>query len=188
VPDVVASSGAILREVGTTNRTHLRDYEAAINERTALILKTHTSNYKVVGFTQEVTLAQLVELGRKHRVPVMYDLGSGYFSPEDGGFEEPDVAQTLAEGPDIVTFSCDKLLWGPQGGVVIGSKGYIDAIRKNPLWRVLRIGKLTASALGATLVNYLKKDAWSEGDMVWMLSRTAEQLGRLANRLGKQLG
>ncbi len=187
VPDVVASSGAILREVGTTNRTHLRDYEAAISERTALILKTHTSNYKVIGFTQEVSLSQLVELGRKHRVPVMDDVGSGYFSPEDGGFEEPDIAQTLAEGPDIVTFSCDKLLWGPQGGILVGTKGYIDAIRKNPLWRVLRIGKLTAAALGATLVNYLKKDAWSDGDMVWMLSRRPEQLARIANRLAKQL-
>lgn len=187
VPDVVASSGAILKEVGTTNRTHLRDYEAAITGNTALLLKTHTSNYKVVGFTNEVGTAELVELGRKCGIPVMVDLGSGYFAPENSGFDEPDVSETLADGPDIVTFSCDKLLWGPQGGIAIGSEEYINAMRKNPLWRVLRIGKLTAAALGATLVNYLRKDAWSEGDMVWMLSRTPDQLARIANRLAKEL-
>jgi L-seryl-tRNA(Ser) seleniumtransferase len=189
VPDVVASSGAILREVGTTNRTKLKDYESAISDNTALLLKTHTSNYRIVGFTEDVGVPDLVQLGKKIGVPVMVDLGSGYLAPEDGGMiDEPDVIGTWNEGPDVVTFSCDKLLWGPQGGIALGRKEYIDAMRKNPLWRVLRIDKITSAALGATLVDYLKKGRTdAKGDMNWILSRTQGGLTRAANNLARRL-
>jgi L-seryl-tRNA(Ser) seleniumtransferase len=136
-----------LREVGTTNRVHLRDYEAAINDNTALLLKTHTSNYRVVGFHQEISTAELVALGKKHGIPVVLDLGSGYVAPEEGNrIDEPDIAGSLAEGPDVVTFSGDKLLWGPQAGIALGAKKYIEPLRKNPLWRVVRIDDLAKTA------------------------------------------
>ena len=185
VPDVVSKSGAVMRDVGTTNRTKLKDYESAINDNTALLLKTHTSNFRVVGFTQEVETSELVKLGKKYGIPVMVDLGSGYIAPEEGGgINEPDVISTMADGPDVLTFSCDKLLWGPQGGIAIGGKKYIDAMRRNSIWRVLRIDKLVAAALGATLVDYLKKPSCGkEGDMNWIISRSPGELGRIAKRL-----
>jgi L-seryl-tRNA(Ser) seleniumtransferase len=156
IPDVMAKSGGIMCEVGTTNRTHLRDYENAVDEQTALLLKVHKSNYSVVGFSAEVSLKDLVALGRKHRVPVMEDLGSGTFIDFSryGLLKEPTVQESVSTGVDIITFSGDKLLGGPQAGLVVGKKACIDRIKKNPITRALRIDKLTLAALESTLRLY----------------------------------
>jgi L-seryl-tRNA(Ser) seleniumtransferase len=156
VPDVMAKSGGILKEVGTTNRTHLRDYENAIGENTALLLKVHRSNYSVIGFTAEVSLRELVELGAGHGVPVMEDLGSGTFIDfsKYGLVKEATVQESVAAGTDIVTFSGDKLLGGPQAGVIVGKKSIVDQIKQNPLARALRLDKMTLAALESTLRLY----------------------------------
>jgi len=156
IPEIMAKSGAILREVGATNRTHPADYENAINENTALLLKVHTSNYKVVGFTAEVELEQMVAIGRKHNLPVMEDLGSGALIDlsKYGLPKEPIVGERIQAGADIVTFSGDKILGGPQAGLMIGKKELIGKINKNHLQRALRCGKLTLAALEATLRRY----------------------------------
>jgi L-seryl-tRNA(Ser) seleniumtransferase len=156
IPEVMAKSGAILREVGATNRTHPADYENAINERTALLLKVHTSNYKVVGFTAEVTLDQLIAIGNKHKLPVMEDLGSGALIDLSryGLPKEPIVSERIRAGADVVTFSGDKILGGPQAGLMVGRREWIERINKNHLQRALRCGKLTLAALEATLRLY----------------------------------
>jgi L-seryl-tRNA(Ser) seleniumtransferase len=156
VPDVMAKSGGILKEVGTTNRTHLKDYENALDDNTALMLKVHRSNYSVIGFTAEVSLTELVELGTKHDLPVMEDLGSGTFIDfsKYGLVKEPTVQESVAAGVDVVTFSGDKLLGGPQAGIVVGKKQIVDRIKHNPLARALRIDKMTLAALEATLRLY----------------------------------
>ncbi|MDO9514612.1 MAG: L-seryl-tRNA(Sec) selenium transferase [Syntrophales bacterium] len=160
IPEVMEKSGAILREVGTTNRTHLSDYEDAVCPDTGLILKVHTSNFKVLGFTDEIGLGELVELGKRIKVPVMNDLGSGCFVSLDAyGFErEPTVQEVIKAGTDVVTFSGDKLLGGPQAGIILGKKTILEKIRKNPLNRALRIDKLTLAALEATMMYYLDLD------------------------------
>jgi len=156
IPEIMAKSGAVLREVGATNRTHPADYENAINDKTALLLKVHTSNYKVVGFTAEVTLEQLVAIGKKHRLPVMEDLGSGALIDlgKYGLPKEPIVGESIRTGADVVTFSGDKILGGPQAGLMVGKKTLIGRINKNHLQRALRCGKLTLAALEATLRRY----------------------------------
>jgi len=156
IPEIMAKSGATLREVGATNRTHPADYENAINENTALLLKVHTSNYKVVGFTAEVTLEQLVTIGKKHNLPVMEDLGSGALIDlsKYGLPKEPIVAERIHAGADVVTFSGDKILGGPQAGLIVGKKEFIGKMGKNHLQRALRCGKLTLAALEATLRRY----------------------------------
>ncbi|MDP2644829.1 MAG: L-seryl-tRNA(Sec) selenium transferase [Desulfobacterales bacterium] len=156
IPDVMAKSGAILKEVGTTNRTHLADYENAIDNDTALLLKVHTSNYQIVGFSADVSLKALCLLGARYRLPVMEDLGSGTlvdFS-KFGLIKEPTVQESVAAGADLITFSGDKLLGGPQAGIIIGRKELLDKIRQNPLTRALRIDKLTLAALESTLRLY----------------------------------
>lgn len=156
IPDVMAKSGAILKEVGTTNRTHLKDYENAIATSTGLLLKVHTSNYSVVGFTASVSLKDIVELGMRYQIPVMEDLGSGTFIDFSryGLSKEPTVQESIAAGTDVVTFSGDKLLGGPQGGIIVGKKNILDKIKKNPLTRALRIDKLTLASLESTLRLY----------------------------------
>jgi len=164
IPEIMAKSGAVLKEVGSTNRTHLADYENAISERTALLLKVHTSNYKVIGFTAEVELEPLVALGRQRGLPVMEDLGSGAFIDLSryGLPKEPLVSERIKLGADLVTFSGDKILGGPQAGLIVGKKELIARISKNHLHRALRCGKLTLAALEATLRLYRQSPAITE--------------------------
>ncbi len=157
IPEIMRKSAAHLREVGTTNRTRLGDYEKAINAETGLILKVHTSNFRIVGFTEEADIESLVALGKKRRIPVMDDLGSGCLIDLDnyGLQHEPTVREVLAAGVDVVTFSGDKLLGGPQAGIILGKKEILEKIKKNPLNRAFRIDKFTLAALEATLMHYL---------------------------------
>lgn len=160
VPEVMKQSGTKLVDVGTTNKTHLWDYESAITENTAALLKVHTSNYRILGFTDSVSLKDLVELGRKNNIPVIEDIGSGVLVDlrKYGLGYEPTVQESIAAGIDVVTFSGDKLLGGPQAGIIIGKKCYIDKMKKNQLTRAFRIDKLTLVALEATLKLYLDEE------------------------------
>lgn len=186
IPDVMVASGAILREVGTTNRTHLRDYADAINENTALLLKVHPSNYKIVGFTSTPEIEEITELGAARGITTMEDLGSGALIDlsEYGLPKEPVVADRIASGVDIVTFSGDKLLGGPQAGIIVGRQDLIGSIRKNPLMRALRVDKLTISALSATLQTYLNCDTITEQfPMLRRYTRSVEELQHVAEDL-----
>lgn len=195
IPEIMEKSGGVLREVGTTNRTHPADYERAINERTGLILKVHPSNYRVIGFVADVSLPELVAIGRDHKVPVMEDLGSGalldlsaYQLPK-----EPVVRERVEMGPDVVTFSGDKVLGGPQAGLLVGRERWIGAIQRNPLHRALRCGKLTIAALEATLKLYLESpDVVRDIPTLKMFARPLSELEALAavatSRLASALG
>ena len=160
IPEVMAKSGAMLREVGTTNRTRISDYERAINEKTRLLLRVHRSNFQITGFTEQPSLSELVDLGRKRGIPVMEDLGSGALVDlrSLGISGEPGVADSLRAGVDVVTYSGDKLLGGPQAGLLSGRRELIARIRSNPLFRALRVDKLTYAALEATLLAYVRQD------------------------------
>jgi L-seryl-tRNA(Ser) seleniumtransferase len=190
VPDVMAKSGGILKEVGTTNRTHLKDYENALDENTALMLKVHRSNYSVIGFTAEVSLKELVELGTKHGLPVMEDLGSGTFIDfsKYGLVKEPTVQESVAAGADVVTFSGDKLLGGPQAGIIVGQKQIVDRIKQNPLARALRIDKMTLAALETTFRLYRDEDrAIRLIPTLRMLTMDLSELANRATRLAEDL-
>ncbi|OQY18171.1 MAG: L-seryl-tRNA(Sec) selenium transferase [Desulfobacteraceae bacterium 4572_35.1] len=179
VPDVMEAGGVILREVGTTNKTHLRDYQQALNDNTGLLLKVHTSNYRIIGFSESVTAAQMVELGREHKIPVMEDLGSGMlFDLSPFGLpKEPTVKEGVDAGIDILTFSGDKLLGGPQAGIIVGKKWAVDKIRHHPLARALRIDKLTLAALETTLRHYLdQQQAIVEIPLLRMLNMGSAEL------------
>lgn len=197
IPEIMAKSGAVLEEVGTTNRTHPRDYAEAIDEGAGVLLKVHTSNYRVVGFAAEVEIGELAAIGREHGVPVMEDLGSGALVDLAGlGLpREPLAAERVALGADVVTFSGDKVLGGPQAGLVVGRKAWIDRMNRNPLKRALRCDKLTLAALEATLRSYLQSpDPWDEIPTLraFRLSmETLEERGRellplLRERLGPE--
>jgi L-seryl-tRNA(Ser) seleniumtransferase len=195
IPDVMKKSGARLVEVGTTNRTHLRDYEQAINEETALLLRVHTSNFRVLGFTAEVLLRELAALGSAKNLPVMDDLGSGCLIDlaRFGLDPEPTVQEAVQAGADVVTFSGDKLLGGPQAGIIVGKKRCLDPIKKNPLNRALRIDKLTLAGLESTLRVYLEgEQALSRLPAFRMLTVSLADLERRSKRflknLAKELG
>ena len=188
IPDVMRKGGAKMVEVGTTNKTHLNDYEEVIGPETALLLKVHTSNFQVVGFTEEVPLPELVKLGKRYGIPVMEDLGSGClidFSTY-GLIKEPTVQETLALGADLVTFSGDKLLGGPQAGIILGRRDLVSAIRRNQLSRALRIDKLTLLALEETLRLYRDhRVAMEEIPTLKMICQPYDSLARKAERLYK---
>ncbi len=160
VPDVMAQSGALLHEVGTTNKTHIRDYENAASAATALLLKVHQSNYRISGFTEDVPIEKLVAFGHGRGIPVMYDLGSGCLVDLKpyGIYSEPTVQEIVRSGADLVSFSGDKLLGGPQAGLIVGKQEFIERLQKNPLTRAVRIDKLTLAALEATLMEYADEE------------------------------
>jgi L-seryl-tRNA(Ser) seleniumtransferase len=190
IPDVMKRSGALLKEVGTTNRTHLNDYQKAISSQTALLLKVHTSNFRVMGFTSSVSLQDLVQLGKQHDLPVMEDLGSGCFLDlsQYGLEKEVTVPEVVETGVDVVTFSGDKLLGGPQAGILLGKKSVMDAMKANPLTRALRIDKLTLATLESTLLLYFdEKKAMREIPTLRMLGFDLSKLKRRARRLSKRL-
>lgn len=190
VPEVMEAGGVALREVGTTNKTHLRDYRQAVTEETGLFLKIHTSNYRIVGFTKAVSGTELAELGSETGIPVMEDLGSGMLidlSPF-GLPREPTVSEAVASGLDVVTFSGDKLLGGPQAGLIVGRKWAIDKIRSHPMARALRIDKLTLAALEATLRHYLEPQrAIGDIPILHMLDLSTGELKRRCSTLVRRL-
>lgn len=190
LPDVMTVSGAILREVGTTNKTRIADYENAIEENTAALMRVHTSNYVINGFTQEATLQELISLGRERGLPVIDDIGSGAmvdFS-KYGIQDEPMARDSVAAGADVVLFSGDKLLGGPQAGIIVGKKKYIDMITKHPMMRALRVDKITLAALAATLKLYRDEStAESQVPLLSLLSASIENLKNRAERLAPQI-
>ena len=186
IPSVMALSGADLVEIGATNKTHLKDYEEAITENTRALMKVHTSNYRIMGFTESISVAELVELGKKYDLPVIEDLGSGVFIDlSKYGLEyEPTVLDSIHRGADIVTFSGDKMLGGAQAGIIVGKKKYISAMKKNQLTRALRVDKLTICALEATLRMYLdEEEAVKNIPTLNMITMPMEELERKTNLL-----
>jgi len=187
VPDVMAKSGAVLREIGTTNRTRLADYERAINEKTRLLLRVHRSNFAIIGFTEQPSLEELAALGRKHNIPVMEDLGGGAMVPLRGlGVNESGVMDSLRAGVALVTYSGDKMLGGPQAGLLSGREALISRVRSNPLFRALRVDKLTYAALEATLMEYIRQ-SHDAIPFLRMLRMSAEEVRTHAEALQKQL-
>jgi len=188
IPDVMAKSGAVLREVGTTNRTRITDYERALTERTALLLRVHRSNFQIVGFTEQASLEELVALGRRRNIPVMEDLGSGeIFDLRKVGVRgEPMITGSLRAGVDLVTYSGDKLLGGPQAGIISGNRELAAKVRANPLFRTMRVDKMCYAALEATLLAYLRED-YDSIPALRMMRISEEELARRAGELANQL-
>ena len=179
IPDIMEQSGAHLKEVGTTNKTKPSDYRNAFDpEKTGAFMKVHTSNYRIVGFTQEVTLKEMVALGKEYDLPVIYDMGSGLMADLTRyGVDEPTVIDALNDGADVVLFSGDKLLGGPQGGILIGKKEYIDKMKKHPLARAFRVDKMTLAAMEATFFEYLDmEDAKRNIPVLRMITIPEEEL------------
>lgn len=187
IPDIMAESGAILREVGTTNRTRIRDYERAINENTRLLLRVHPSNFRITGFTERPSLDDLVLLGRRRQIPVYEDLGSGCLADlASAGISEPIVRASCEAGVSVVSFSGDKLLGGPQAGIIAGSKEIVERVRRNPLFRALRVDKLTIAALEATLKAY-HRGALDEVPALRMIRTSRQEIGRRALEFAERL-
>lgn len=189
VPDVLSQSGGKLREVGTTNRTRLADFEKAITKKTRVILRVHPSNYRIIGFTAMPSLGELAALAKKHKILLYEDIGSGALIDlsEFGLKDEPVVSRSISDGADVVTFSGDKLLGGPQAGIIAGRKAVIEKLRKHPLYRALRVDKLTYAALEATLDSYARLATASEVPVIEMLAMTKEQLEKRTNVFVKEL-
>ncbi len=190
IPEVMKFSGAKLVEIGTTNRTHLYDYENNIRENTGVLLKVHTSNFKVLGFTEGVSLEQLVELGEKHEIPVVEDIGSGVLVDfgKYGFTYEPTVQDSIKKGIDVVTFSGDKMLGGPQAGIIVGKKKYIDRMKKNQLTRALRVDKMTLAALEGTLKYYIdEKEAIDNIPSLNMILMPKEEVKKKCTLLKRKL-
>lgn len=190
IPDVITSSGGTIVEVGTTNKTHLADYEKALSEETGAVLKVHTSNYRIIGFTETPDLTELADFAHSHDLPLINDLGSGLLLDMRpfGLPYEPTVKEVLEQGCDIVTFSGDKLLGGPQAGIIVGKHEYIEKMKKNQLLRALRIDKMTLSALEATLTLYLdEKDALKQVPTLQMIGLTEAECLVKAQELAAQL-
>jgi L-seryl-tRNA(Ser) seleniumtransferase len=185
IPDILGASGARLREVGTTNRTRLADYERALSAKSALLLKVHTSNFRVVGFTEETEIRDLAALARRARIPLVVDWGSGNLLDLTplGIPDEIPVSRILRDGADVVAFSADKLLGGPQAGILVGQEAVIDRLKKSPLARVLRIGRLQIAALRETLSSYVRDKALEEVPTLRMLSLSREEIGARAERI-----
>jgi len=189
IPDVMGKSGAVLREVGTTNRTRIEDYERAINDRTKLILRVHPSNFKVIGFTERPAVHQIADLAKRRGLESFEDLGSGCLidlAPY-GVKDEPVVSESLNAGISVVSFSGDKMLGGPQAGIIAGSKEIIDRVRRNPLMRALRVDKMTYAAIEATLRLYDRGRALSEIPVLRAIAAGSEQIGRRAEALSKSI-
>jgi L-seryl-tRNA(Ser) seleniumtransferase len=187
IPEIMEQSGAILREVGTTNRTHLADYENAINEKTRALLRVHPSNFKVTGFTDKPSLEELVALSQRSGLPLVEDLGSGCLVDlSEYGVSEPTVRQSIDAGVSVVMFSGDKLLGGPQAGIIAGKRELIARVRRYPLFRALRVDKLTIAALEATLGAYLRA-AWDEIPAIRMIRATPQELKRRAENFIREL-
>ncbi|MBO5994035.1 MAG: L-seryl-tRNA(Sec) selenium transferase [Firmicutes bacterium] len=178
IPDIMKESGAELIEVGTTNKTRISDYESHITENTAALMKVHTSNYRVIGFTEEASIRELKELGTKHGLPVIYDMGSGLMTDlREWGIREPVVKDGLKEGANVILFSGDKLLGGPQAGIIAGKKELIDKMKSHPLARVMRVDKMTIAALEATLTEYGDRErALKNIPVLRMLTKTPEEM------------
>lgn len=190
IPDVMEQSGASLVEVGTTNKTHYDDYEDAITEETKALLKVHTSNYRIVGFTDTVGIDELIPLAKEHDLPVVEDLGSGVLIDLEryGLTHEPTVQESIAKGADVVCFSGDKLLGGPQAGIIIGKKKYIDMMKKNQLTRALRIDKFTAAALELVLQEYLSEEqAVQHIPVLRMITEPLDEVARRARSLARTI-
>ena len=190
IPDIMETSGARLKSVGTTNRTHLKDYQKAINANTGALLKVHASNFRIVGFTSEVSIKELVVLGHKHKLPVIDDIGSGALVDLSsfGLTGEPLVSQSIKAGADVICFSADKLLGGPQAGIILGKKKYIEVIRKNPLYRAFRPSKLTLVALEETLKLFRDKDKVVQtSPTLRMLTNDIKELAQRAEALKNRL-
>src|SRR5438876_1700953 len=187
IPEIMEQSGASLREVGTTNRTHIADYENAINERTRVLLRVHPSNFKVTGFTDKPSLEELVALSQRSGLPLVEDLGSGCLVDlSEFGVSEPTVKQSVDAGVSLVMFSGDKLLGGPQAGIIAGKKELVARVRRHPLFRALRVDKLTIAVLEATLGAYLRA-AWDEVPAIRMIRATPQELKRRAENFLREL-
>lgn len=189
IPDILRKSGAMLREVGTTNRTRLEDYSAALSERTRLILRVHPSNFRIVGFSSRPALDELVKLANEHSLPLLEDVGGGCLVDLQtfGIQDEPNPRESLTSGASLVCFSGDKLLGGPQAGILAGAKGLVERIRSNPLFRALRVDKLTLSVLESTLISHLGETTTEDIPLMQMLHQPAVNVDKRAQAIANQL-